>query len=107
MIFNLIQMANMFFDAIKSFHPDLILMDVMLDDMDGRLIGRNIKEKSEAKRLPVILISASHDLSLVLNQKGAPNDFVSKPFDIDYLLKKVEQYFTDGSDKQAFINKQA
>lgn len=27
------------FEPIKSFHPDLVLMDVMLDDMDGRMIA--------------------------------------------------------------------
>jgi DNA-binding response OmpR family regulator len=79
------------FEAIKSFHPDLVLMDVMLDDMDGRMICRDIKTKSETQTVPVILISASHDLSLALEQQGAPNDFIAKPFDIDYLLNKVEK----------------
>jgi DNA-binding response OmpR family regulator len=66
-------------------------MDVMLDDMDGRMICRDIKTKSETQTVPVILISASHDLSLALEQQGAPNDFIAKPFDIDYLLNKVEK----------------
>ena len=81
------------FKAISNFHPDLVLMDVMLGNMDGRLICRELKHHSETNMLPVILISASHDLAQSLNQDGAPNDFIAKPFDIDYLLRKVEHQF--------------
>ena len=63
----------------------------MLGDMDGRLICRQLKHRAETCGLPVILISASHDLAQSLRQDGAPNDFIAKPFDIDHLVKKVEQ----------------
>ena len=78
------------FNAIQNFNPDLILMDVMLGDMDGRVIWSNIKNSSETQSLPIILISASHNLSESLKQDGAPNDFIAKPFDIEHLVKKVE-----------------
>jgi len=79
------------FESINHFHPDLILMDVMLANMDGRKICRAIKLTPETKELPIILISGTHDLSESLNQRGAPNDFVAKPFDIEQLLHKIEQ----------------
>ncbi len=65
-------------------------MDVMLGSMDGRAICNQLKNKSETCQLPVILISASHDLADSLRQEGAPNDFIAKPFDIDCLIRKVE-----------------
>jgi DNA-binding response OmpR family regulator len=77
--------------TIRRFHPDLVLMDVMLDGMDGRVICKNIKNEEDNEGLPVILISASHDLAKSLTQQGAPNDFLAKPFDVDVLLDKVEQ----------------
>jgi DNA-binding response OmpR family regulator len=79
-----------FFQEVKDFHPDLILMDVMLGDMDGRVICRHLKQANTTQHVPVILISASHDLSQSLKQEGAPNDFIAKPFDLDFLLRKVE-----------------
>ncbi|WP_184547226.1 response regulator [Mucilaginibacter sp. FT3.2] len=79
------------FEDIKNFQPDLILMDVMLAGMDGRSICRDIKENDLTSFLPVILISGTHDLAQSLNLPGAPNDFVAKPFDIYYLLNKIEQ----------------
>ncbi len=80
------------FETIRLFNPDLVLMDVMLAEMDGRVICRDIKERNETKNLPVILISGSHDLAQTLHQRGAPNDFLAKPFDIHFLLNKVEGF---------------
>jgi len=79
------------FEDIKYYQPDLILMDVMLAGMDGRSICRSIKENDLTSLLPVILISGTHDLAKSLHLPGAPDDFVAKPFDIDYLLKKIKK----------------
>jgi DNA-binding response OmpR family regulator len=83
--------GDIIFEAIKQFSPDLILLDVMLGGMDGRDICRAIKLKFETHNIPVILISATHNLADSLNQEGAPNDFVPKPFDIYLLLDKIEE----------------
>ncbi|MBB6107602.1 Response regulator receiver domain-containing protein [Mucilaginibacter lappiensis] len=83
------------FEIIKKFHPDLVLMDVMLANMDGRVICREIKTNTETDSIPVILISGTHDLAKSLNQQGAPNDFIAKPFDIQNLLAKIERQLVD------------
>lgn len=78
-------------EEIQTLTPDLILLDVMLAGMDGREICRSIKEKIETHDIPVILISATHNLSDSLKVEGAPDDFIAKPFDIRILLQKIEQ----------------
>lgn len=78
------------FSAISRFSPDLVLMDVMLGDLDGRVICSSLKENDRTNHIPVILISGTHDLSRSLDQRGAPNDFIPKPFDIGQLLHKVK-----------------
>jgi DNA-binding response OmpR family regulator len=80
-------------DEIRKFHPDLILMDIMLADMDGRIICQDLKGNSETKTLPVILISASHNVADTLKQIGAPNDFIAKPFDIEHLISRIKNQF--------------
>jgi DNA-binding response OmpR family regulator len=77
------------FDDIKHFRPDLILMDIMLAGLDGRSICKEIKENHLTYFVPVILISGTHDLAESLHLPGAPNDFVSKPFDLDDLLNRI------------------
>jgi DNA-binding response OmpR family regulator len=76
------------FKMIADFHPDLLLMDVMLSGMDGREICKDVKRSGIT--LPIILISASHDLIHQLPLLNGPNDFIAKPFDLDELYKKIE-----------------
>ena len=76
-------------ENILLFHPDLILMDVMLAGLDGRILCQTIKANL-LNIMPVILISGTHNLAQVMDQKGPPNDFLPKPFGIDDLLNKVK-----------------
>jgi len=77
-------------DSIRAFKPDLILMDLMLADLDGRSICRAIKENTETKDIAVIMISARSDLRPVMGQPGSPDEFIAKPFDIDNVLNKIK-----------------
>jgi DNA-binding response OmpR family regulator len=81
--------GHFLFEKIKAHMPDLILLDIMLGNMDGRDLCRAVKAKYETHDIPVILISASHVASTV-GQIGAPDAFIAKPFDIDDLLDAVK-----------------
>lgn len=78
-------------DSIKTFKPDLVLMDLMLADLDGRSICRAIKENPETKHIAVIMISARSDLRPIAGRPGAPDEFIAKPFDIDNVLEKIKK----------------
>lgn len=79
------------FERIEKHHPDLILLDIMLGNLDGRDLCRRVKEKKETNDIPVILLSASHAITDSLKKNGNPDDFIAKPFDIDVLLDSVER----------------
>jgi len=80
------------FDKIKQCHPDLILLDIMLGNMDGRDLCHKVKAKTDTHDIPVILLSASHAVHRSnLHKNGNPDDFIAKPFDIDVLLDSVER----------------
>ncbi len=80
-------------NVISLLKPDLVLLDVMLGGVDGRDICKAIKSHSLFKNIPVVMISASHNLQSFLQLPGSPNDFLSKPFDIDSLVRKVKEQF--------------
>jgi two-component system phosphate regulon response regulator PhoB len=81
------------FEKINEHTPDLILLDIMLgDDLDGRVLCRNVKDKPETHDIPVILISATHDKNDLFNSMGAPDDFIAKPFDMYVLLNSIERH---------------
>jgi DNA-binding response OmpR family regulator len=81
--------GHLLFDKIKAHRPDLILLDIMLGNMDGRELCKDVKSRKDTHDIPIILISASHNLADRFIPGNAPNDFLAKPFDISELLKKV------------------
>lgn len=84
------------FDKIQQFVPDIILLDIMLSGIDGRDICRQIKGNEQTSNIPVIMISATPNLTQSVMESGA-NDFVSKPFDIFLLLEKIEKQLLKAS----------
>lgn len=83
------------FEKIEEFKPDLILLDIMVFDQDGRLICQAIKENELTKNIPVIMVSAHPDIINTIKNAGA-DDFIGKPFDIDKLVEKVEKQIGSG-----------
>ena len=78
------------FEKIKAHTPDLILLDIMLGNLDGRELCKNVKASAETHNIPVILVSASHNIADSMNQNGAPNAFIAKPFDMNDLLDTIK-----------------
>lgn len=73
---------------IKSFNPDLILLDVSLGGADGRDICKMLKDSKETKHIKIILFSAYHKVQDKLIE-CKPDDFIAKPFDAAYLINTV------------------
>lgn len=69
--------------------PDLILMDVRLPDGNGIQLCRKLKQSLDTRHIPVIIISA-HASAEQSSKEAFADDFISKPFDLDDLLKRVE-----------------
>ena len=85
--------GHFLFDRIRAFQPDLIILDIMLGNMDGRELCRDVKTNVETHKTPVIMISASHALADINSPVGKPDDFIAKPFDIDSLVNCVQRQF--------------
>lgn len=79
-----------FFEKIHEHTPDLILLDVMLGDMDGRELCKNVKTQQDTHDIPIIMLSATHNMASI-NNVYAPDAFLAKPFDIKTLLNTVQQ----------------
>ncbi len=84
------------FDTINEFNPDIILLDVMLDDLDGRDICKSIKENPITSHIPVIMLSGVEDVYNAINDVGA-NDVVSKPFDETTLINRIERQLSNSN----------
>ena len=77
-------------DKINEQHPDLVLLDIMLGTMDGRELCKDIKSTEATHHIPVIMVSASHEIA-TFNTTDGPNGFIAKPFDISDLLSTIKK----------------
>lgn len=68
--------------------PDLILLDIMLPDVDGRQVARLLRQHPAFKDIPIIAITGSFDTRRSCLNAGC-NDFMSKPFTPELLEEKL------------------
>jgi len=85
--------ATSFKEGLKHEKPDIIIMDVMLPDGDGLEVCKEVKNTINTSHIPVIMMSAHQDFALVKNNCSA-EEFITKPFDIDYFVKKVNLHLS-------------
>jgi len=73
---------------IYKVHPHLVILDIMMPRMDGWETCRRIREFSN---VPILILSAKGDWgSRVKGLDLGANDYLSKPFSLFELLKKIE-----------------
>ena len=83
--------------AIKEELPDLILLDLMMPDMDGWEIFRQIKNDEAIMNIPIIVITAkAQTVDKVLGLEIAKvDDYISKPFRPHELVERVEKVLSE------------
>jgi excisionase family DNA binding protein len=87
-----IRTANNGFDAgmlVKEFRPDLVILDVMLPDINGREVCVRVRSDKSLDEVKIICISGMVEADRVADLRDAgANDFVQKPFSIDRLMER-------------------
>jgi two-component system OmpR family response regulator len=79
--------------------PDLILLDIMMEPMDGWETLDNIKKNTVTKEIPVLMFSAKKITpSEAQEHSMSIDDFVSKPVNPAQLLESIEQIFERRKD---------
>ena len=72
--------------------PDLILLDIMMPEMSGWEVLKNLKENSSWKNIPVIFLTARADE--VAKKAGGflGDDYIGKPFKKEDIIKKIDNF---------------
>ena len=76
-------------DVVHFYNPHLILMDIRLYRKSGIEICKALKKKYN--NIPLVLFSTDSRLTNVIKERHA-DGFVAKPFDIDDLIKTINQH---------------
>jgi DNA-binding response OmpR family regulator len=77
---------------IKDFRPDLVVLDVMLPDINGKAVCERVRSDKTMDDVRIICISGmvEEDKIQELRDAGA-NDFLKKPFDVEVLIERICQ----------------
>ena len=72
---------------IPSFSPDLVILDLMLPDMDGFEVCRQIRSKSS---LPILMLTArKEDIDKIVGLEMGADDYLTKPFNPRELIARI------------------
>lgn len=76
---------------IRSFQPDLIILDVMMPDISGIQICRMLRADPKTKGIPVIFLTAkAEETDRVLGLEVGGDDYICKPFSIKELILRAQ-----------------
>ena len=79
----------------KSAKPDLIILDVMMPKINGFKISRLLKYDNMYKNIPILMLTArSQDEDKAIGEETGANEYITKPFELDYILAKVKEYLS-------------
>ena len=80
-------------NAVRRLKPDLVLLDLMMPDVDGWEVYRQMKADDELREIPVIVITAkAQSIDRVLGLHIAKvDDYITKPFGPHELLESVNE----------------
>jgi DNA-binding response OmpR family regulator len=70
--------------------PDLVLLDVMMPELDGHAVCRQLRRQDETAVLPVIMLTASEGSEKRTAIEAGADDFIPKPFNRDELLTRIK-----------------
>lgn len=77
-------------------HPNVIVMDIMMPDIDGLAALKELKKWDATKAIPVIMITAnSHHISRQESEDSGAALFLTKPFSPTQLLNEIRRLIPD------------
>lgn len=81
-------------DKFESEHPDVILMDIKMPDMDGLTATKKIREHDS--HTPIIALSAfAFETDKQEAMSAGCNDYITKPVDFRLLKESLQRYLSD------------
>jgi len=74
----------------KERHPDLVVLDLMLPDMNGYDVCRALKSNEQTKTIPILMLTARDKVhEIVQGLEAGANDYLTKPFEVVEFMARV------------------
>ncbi|MBE0599179.1 MAG: response regulator [Desulfuromonadales bacterium] len=80
-------------DAIAAEHPDLVLLDIMLPEIDGFEVCRRIKNDPATRQIPVIMLTAKKSREdMARGEKVGADWYITKPFKSAMVIETIQRF---------------
>jgi len=77
----------------REIMPDLIILDVMMPRINGYKISRLLKFDKKYKDIPILMVTArSQEEDKLIGEETGADEYITKPFDLDDVIKTVQKY---------------
>jgi DNA-binding response OmpR family regulator len=76
-------------DIVRGFKPQLVLLDVFLNGVDGLEVCRRLKLSPYFRNIPVVIFSSYPRIGETAIYEFGADDFIAKPFEINELVRKI------------------
>ena len=91
--------------AFDTPHPDLILLDIMMPDMDGYEVCRQLRADERTKNIPVIFLTAkTQKEDIIKGFEVGGQDYITKPFDFHELMERVKTHLELKTQREILKN---
>ncbi len=88
---------------VKKFKPDIILLDVMMDVMDGFKVAEHLKDEVTTKFIPIIMLTSKADtVDKVRGLNCGIDDYIVKPFETNELLARIASLLSKKKNFEKF-----
>ena len=82
------------YKLVASEHPDLMILDLMLPEINGLEVCKTLRNKPETALLPIIMLTAkSEESDTIVGLELGADDYVTKPFSPNALMARVKALF--------------
>lgn len=79
------------FRKIQSSKPDLIVLDLMLPEMDGKELTKLLKAREDTKQIPIVMLTAkTEEVDRIVGFELGADDYIPKPFSPRELVLRVQ-----------------
>ena len=79
------------FEAIEEELPELIVLDIIMDEVSGIEVCKKLKSDEKTEHIPVIFLTAAHDTLKSSAYDAGADDFMGKPFEGAILRAKIKR----------------